>query len=72
MHRSVQQSVQRCFKYSVGSNETDLLVRPYAPKEINHIGNDLILFNIKNDKTIATLIHMYIELVISKPTTMSV
>ena len=32
-------------------------------------GNDLILFNIKNDKTKAILTHRYIGLVISKPTT---
>ena len=34
-------------------------------------GNDLISFNIKNDKTKATLTHMYIELAISIPTTTS-
>ena len=32
-------------------------------------GNDLISFNIKNGKTKATLTLMYIELVVSKPTT---
>ena len=32
-------------------------------------GNGLIYFNNKNDKTKATLTHMYIELVVSKPTT---
>ena len=35
-------------------------------------GNRLISFNIKNDKPKATLAHMYIELVISKLTTLSV
>ena len=35
-------------------------------------GNDLISFNIKNDKTKVALTHMYIELVISKPTKTSV
>ena len=35
-------------------------------------GNDVISFNIKNDRTKATLTHMYTELVISKPTTTSV
>ena len=31
-------------------------------------GDDPISFNIKNDKTQVTLTHIYIELVISKPT----
>ena len=35
-------------------------------------GNDLISFNIKNNKTKATLTHTYIELVVRKPTTISV
>ena len=35
-------------------------------------GNDLISFNVKNDKIKATLTHMYTELVINKPTTTSV
>ena len=35
-------------------------------------GNDLILLTVENDKTKATLTHMYIKLVISKPTTWSV
>ena len=35
-------------------------------------GNDLISLNIKNDKAKSTLTDMYIELVISKPTTTSV
>ena len=35
-------------------------------------GNALISIKIRNDKIKATLTHMYIELVISKPTTTSV
>ena len=35
-------------------------------------GNDLVSFNITNDKTRSTLTEMYIEIVISKPTTTSV
>ena len=45
---------------------------PYRHTYCYANGWELISFNIKNDKTKATLTHMYIELVISKPTTTSV